>query len=291
MDIEKTAGTSQYLSGYPSLAAFIATDRDQTTAIFKRFRRLGARHLLHVQSHLAELQAELDVLDREDFEGNLDMKQCSRNWKRFCDVATYDDRQRKKRDLGSEIGHSLKQYREALFYESRLASLPHPTKRTLEAFRYNFFNFHGGNPYPTLGGNSTTLFDDEDDLVALLGEDRDPLTAFLQDRCARLFKSGATHNNIMYAPDRRFARVVTFLSILNAAALLVGAIVSLYAITSPKTKLGIVALFTALFASNVGVLTNARRAELFAATAAYAAVLVVFVSGPLGGETGTRGQG
>jgi hypothetical protein len=60
------------------------------------------------------------------------------------------------------------------------------------------------------------------------------------------------------------------------------------------------ALFTAMFAANVGVLTNARRAELFAATAAYvshsdlrtyanfggsyAAVLVVFVSGGLGIE-------
>jgi hypothetical protein len=30
--------------------------------------------------------------------------------------------------------------------------------------------------------------------------------------------------------------------------------------------------------------TNARRAEVFAATAAYAAVLVVFVSGDLGGS-------
>ena len=54
---------------------------------------------------------------------------------------------------------------------------------------------------------------------------------------------------------------------MNAAALLVGAIVSLYATKSPKIKLGIIALFTALFATNVGILTNARQAELFAATA------------------------
>ena len=77
---------------------------------------------------------------------------------------------------------------EALFYENRLASLPHPTKRTLEAFRYCFFNHHSGSPFPTLGGHSTALFDDEDDLLALRDEDRDPLTAFLQDRCARIFR-------------------------------------------------------------------------------------------------------
>ncbi len=77
---------------------------------------------------------------------------------------------------------------EAMFFESHLASLPHPTKRTLDAFRYHFFNCDSGSPYPTLGGQSSTLFDDADDLVALRAEDRDRLTAFLQDHCSRLWK-------------------------------------------------------------------------------------------------------
>ena len=38
-----------------------------------------------------------------------------------------------------------------------------------------------------------------------------------------------------------------------------------------------------LFAVCVGWLANAKRDQTFAATAAYAAVLVVFVSGTLGG--------
>lgn len=38
-----------------------------------------------------------------------------------------------------------------------------------------------------------------------------------------------------------------------------------------------------LFAACVGILTNARRDQIFGATAAYAAVLVVFVSSDLGG--------
>lgn len=42
-------------------------------------------------------------------------------------------------------------------------------------------------------------------------------------------------------------------------------------------------MYTILFASSVTVCTNARRAEISAATAAYAAVLIVFVSGELGG--------
>jgi hypothetical protein len=50
--------------------------------------------------------------------------------------------------------------------------------------------------------------------------------------------------------------------------------------------LGLLTVFTLLFAGSIGLLTNARRAEVFAATAAYAAVLVVFVSGDLGERNG-----
>jgi len=59
------------------------------------------------------------------------------------------------------------------------------------------------------------------------------------------------------------------MSVLIAAVLLIGAIVSLYFTHSPGWRLALTALFTMAFAAGVGLLTNARRAELFAATAAY----------------------
>lgn len=49
---------------------------------------------------------------------------------------------------------------------------------------------------------------------------------------------------------------------------LVIAVVTLYNITNPNTKLGLLALFTVIFAMSVGLLTNARRAEVFGTTAA-----------------------
>lgn len=96
---------------------------------------------------------------------------------------------------------------------------------------------------------------------------------------------------IAYASGRLIGHFVATLSIFLAAVLLIGAIVALYIVRSPKRKLGIVAGFTVGFAGSVGLLTNARRAEVFGATAAYAAVLVVFVSGNLGGEAGSAGLG
>lgn len=105
MDIEKGTTDQSFLSGYPSLAAFIASDRDQTTTIFKRFNRLAVRHLLHLQSQLAELQAEQDAL------GPLEVKQYSRNWAEFTAAAVNDPHQKRRKELSDEIGQTLKEYR------------------------------------------------------------------------------------------------------------------------------------------------------------------------------------
>lgn len=78
-------------------------------------------------------------------------------------------------------------------------------------------------------------------------------------------------------------KLVAGISIIMAALLLEGAILALYLVTSPHVRLGLIALFMVLFAGGIGLLSNAKRSEMFAATAAYAAVLVVFVLGNLGG--------
>ena len=77
-------------------------------------------------------------------------------------------------------------------------------------------------------------------------------------------------------------QAVAAIDLTLAAILLIGAIVSLYYVSSPRAKLALVAVYTLVFAMSVALCTNARKAEVFAATAAYAAVLVVFVSGDLG---------
>jgi hypothetical protein len=86
----------------------------------------------------------------------------------------------------------------------------------------------------------------------------------------------------MYS-NSHIVRTVHVLGLILAAILLIGAITTLYFVASAEAKLGLVAMFTVLFAASVALCTNAKRAEVFAATAAYAAVLVVFVSGDLGG--------
>ena len=79
------------------------------------------------------------------------------------------------------------------------------------------------------------------------------------------------------------------LNVILAAVLLFGAILNLYYVTSDVKRLGIIAGYTIAFAMCVGLVTKARRSEVFAACAAYSAVLVVFVSGNLGSPGGGGG--
>lgn len=72
----------------------------------------------------------------------------------------------------------------------------------------------------------------------------------------------------MLSSGQDISSFISYLSTILAALMLIGAILVLYKIRSDDLKLGLLALFTTLFAASVGLLTNAKRAEVFGATAA-----------------------
>jgi hypothetical protein len=182
-----------HLTGYPSLAAFIASDRDRTTLIYKRFDELAARNLLYLQSELAELHSQQRASDQQDLIADMHTKQCARNYAAFEKAAldpSNHARQAERWALAKKIRKTLKEYREALLFESTLAALPTPPKGILRAFREVFHNEAGGKDtsFPTLGGHSADLYDDIDDLVALrVRETSDRLTNFAHERLGFLF--------------------------------------------------------------------------------------------------------
>lgn len=91
-----------------------------------------------------------------------------------------------------------------------------------------------------------------------------------------------TDSPLTYISERRLNVVVAVLNIIMAAVLLFGAILNLYFVRDEKKRLGLIAGYTVAFAICVGLVTKARKSEVFGACAAYGAVLVVFVSGNLG---------
>lgn len=186
------------LAGYPSLAAFIASDRDRTTFIYKRFDELAARNLLYLQSELAELNCKQREFDQEDVVADMHTKQCARNFIDFQNAASPangDMKQKERWKLTRQVRETLKEYREALLFESTLANLPSPSKGTLRAFQDVYYNQAGdmSERFPTLGGHSAGLYDDIEDLVSLrVRETSDRLTNFVHERLGCLFPvSGA----------------------------------------------------------------------------------------------------
>ena len=103
-----------YVKGYPSLAAFIASDPDKSTAIYRRFDRLSARNLLYLQSELVELEAQQDALDAEDLRPttSTEERKSVRDWKILKERANQPGNTREKERLrvAEEIRTKIKEY-------------------------------------------------------------------------------------------------------------------------------------------------------------------------------------
>ncbi|KAM0820559.1 putative DUF6594 domain-containing protein [Seiridium cardinale] len=218
---------------------------------------------------------------------------------------------RQRLKLAMEIRKTLKDYREALIQESTVLSLRHPSQQTMTALSNYFHNRTsrtqpGQATYPMLSGTSSHLYPpemrshqiEESDYVSLApSHGSDLLTYFLKTYCSRIFRTrpspqvlpryeGTTisylpRSQVMHYSMERIRLATSFITTLTAAILLFLPIYTLYhtAAWSAALTLGLVALFTILFAGAMVVMTQARQAEIFGACAAYAAVLVVFVSG------------
>lgn len=178
----------------------------------------------------------------------------------------------------------------ALAAHQVLLNSPPPSKSTVTAFRNWFFNntagTKDGDRAPQLWGASSHIFSNPHDLVALrVPADQDRFSSFIHQNLGIFFQTTSPDGRTAYTSETAISRFVAILSTILAAGLLFGSIITLYVVKSEKALLGMLSAWTVLFAACVGFLTNARRDQLFAATAAYAAVLVVFISGNLGSPT------
>jgi hypothetical protein len=144
----------------------------------------------------------------------------------------------------------------------------------------------GHDDTPQLWGSSETIYDDIHDLVALrVPTNTDRLTSLIQNNFGVFFQTTSPDGHSTYISEQALVRFVAILSSILAAILLFGSVLSLYFVRNPYALLGMLGGWTVLFAACVGLGTNAEKDQVFAATAAYAAVLVVFVSGTLGGAS------
>lgn len=135
---------------------------------------------------------------------------------------------------------------------------------------------------PILVGASQKVLDpeNEQDLLAIKSAtDTDLVSQILQDHWPSRGKQFNSSHSTSHFEEKHVTWAVAAISTIVAAGLFIGSIAVLNRVTDSDRRIGCIAGFTLMFALSIAILTNARRVEIFAATAAYVAVLVVFVSG------------
>lgn len=264
---------------YPSFADFIASDPE--LSVYRRFDGLSSRNLLYLQSELLDLQTQLADFDEEDLnEKNGDVILSAKCWETFATRAEEHPRENERMETIRRIRVVMKEYQEALILRSQVLKLQRPSDRVFGVFS-NWFSTR--KPFSGCGKH---LLKEQNDFVALGAiQEQDRLSKIIHDLGGKFLPGhrNASSKEVKYYSEDTVHKVIAGVSIIMAALLLEGAILALYFVTDPHIRLGLIALFMMLFALGIGLLSNAKRSEMFAATAAYAAVLVVFVSGNLGG--------
>lgn len=304
MDPEKGRMPKKYLDGLPTLSAFLASSPD--LQVFQRFSRLATRNLLYLQAEMADIEARLDHFDADDLAMSRtsnwrEENRVQRNahcWETFRTRAENGDEQERARmDLILQLRKAMAEYQDALIRQSKVLELGVPNPRIRNAIR------KWCEEKAPLSGNSRHSYGDisQYDTVPLhTPSEQDRLTLFLEEHLGYHLRYPEGRKGwkpefegIHYFPGEVVGRIVSFASIVLSAALLIGAITSLYFVKEPSSVIGLLAAFTTMFAGSVGLLTSARKVEVYAATAAYvpltslldmsdpmnryAAVLVVFV--------------
>lgn len=108
-DVEMPQPRKIYINGYPSLAAFIARDRDNSTSIYRSYNRLASRNLLCLEAELFELEQAQDAFDDADLKDDLSAKQYARSWSTLR--SSSDPRCIERKEHLEKVRVKIKEYR------------------------------------------------------------------------------------------------------------------------------------------------------------------------------------
>ncbi|KAH0425847.1 hypothetical protein CcaCcLH18_10716 [Colletotrichum camelliae] len=257
--------------GYLAAASWLARDIDNETLIFRKFDTLSAANLLYMQSEILELEKRLEQMHLLALQSDdMDLKDAASTWATLVEqsqagAASFRQDAKERMDLIKELRKKLREYHEILLLQSQIAQLKHPEERPLAAVRH-FFE----KPHHILGGKAKGFLKDPIDLVTLKNSNEvDYLSRFLQRHWVTEKQiSGDGVNYFARFNQRSINVTVNLVTLITAVIFLLGPITALNFVQNRTPKLALILVFAILFASNIGLITTAKRAEIFAATAA-----------------------
>jgi hypothetical protein len=293
-------------NGFPRLAAFQASDAN--FGLYRSYNYLHSRVLLDYQDEITSLETELDELDWEAHSENPERLRTN-DFDRDDDTAQ-NPPARTRRVVLREIKNKLMEYDEVLIKARTLESFQKPSDRDYRSVRRYHHNFKplmdgemesirskedivsvsSGRERAAFDGGVETLISRVDGVLKkMLGSKQPPLMRFF--RTPELDAKTADPHVLLYSSSRIDKMVNIFITFV-IFILLVIPIITMYHLTSTISTdtsspadttrntfnaVGVLIVFTLLFSAAMSVLTKAARHEMFAASAAYCAILVVFI--------------
>ncbi|KAH7548991.1 hypothetical protein J3E72DRAFT_410348 [Bipolaris maydis] len=269
----------EYVVGYPKLAAQMEILPE--LSMFRRFGALNAQNLLYMQAELAYLEKKLrerQQIDANDPSGKRSAYALNWFWLKGSENTDAGEQQA----LILRIRQVLKEYNDALIQQASILKYPKPSPWDLHHMQnYLQTSEMGSN---ALTGDDARIWGsvlDRDsqnpDLITLCPrEKKDAFSAWAAEStiinlfrcgCARFMKPSRVHGVVGYQDGTVYRVTYWFTSIL-ASLIPIASIAVLYRVQSMSARLGIIAGFNVLVSICLMALTGAKRAEVFAITAA-----------------------
>ncbi|KAF1839783.1 hypothetical protein BDW02DRAFT_10134 [Decorospora gaudefroyi] len=296
-------------NGFPRLAAFQSSEPN--FSLYRSFSYLHSRILLDLQDEITTLEKELDDVDLDDSSEDPD-RLMSRDYDISQPVGEGEVRSR--RVILGEIRTKLLEYDEVLIKARKLEAFQKPSDRNYRSVRRYCHNtkplmdsemdsirskedivsLHTGREWLSFDAAVESTIGQVDDWLQKIFKTKTrPLLRYFRTPEAQ---AKTSDEYISLYSSARIDKVVNMLITLVIFCLLVIPIVLMYQLTSTAAHfegesaavahandrdtvkaVGVLMVFTLLFSAAMSLLTKAARHELFAASAAYCAILVVFI--------------
>ncbi|KIW13081.1 hypothetical protein PV08_08268 [Exophiala spinifera] len=266
-------------------------------AIFRRFMPLQALQLNLLQAEIAHLRQGLGLqleVERNPGSAERGIPNASLDPAQISGCATPNSM---REALWDRLDAKLERYSNALLRYRAFSQLPSVNPLHHKHLRFWNLDLEGGRS--GLHGVQATVWDAEnaEDLtsITLPAENRDPLTSFLHARFLPWYHSllGHKYKRRIYIADaytgvrqqipfysysdKLVLFTVTICSTVLSSMIPALCSLALYFIRREGARMGAIVGFTFLFSMVIVLVTPAKRIETFVATAAFAAVLIVFV--------------
>ncbi|MCJ1350419.1 MAG: hypothetical protein MMC33_000400 [Icmadophila ericetorum] len=257
--------------GYKIFSKVVASDND--FFLVRRFGNLNARVILSLQDQLSQLEEDLAALDNQF---------SSQDYEDLNNGSFRREPKPERAELINNIYLKLKDCNQFLLTCSQLRERPKAGKKEIE----NIENWFWGNPGAILEEESNYI-KHSDDLMTIVPKEKSPLRRVLERnksfQLLGLFNAALADQTffdpkvIRYQSDARIEKFVTIIVIISGIVMLIAPLWILEFVSGRRVQLEVITGFVVVFLVLIASVTHAQPSESLAATAGYAAVLMVFL--------------